>query len=310
MRTSSLALALMVAMASTSARAEEKQPTDEQKAAARALFDEGLKLMEAKLYREACAKFEQSRAAAKGPGNTFRLAECYEHLGRITSAWQLYAEAASIGRSDDEVKIATERRGGLEARLPRVRIDVTLPTADTVVKRNDENVARELWGTSVPVDPGEIRVSASASGRKPWNGSKSVAEGQSTTIVIPALAPLEPIGGSSGWSGWRIGAVATGSVGLAALIAGFAAGGVALQKKGLVESRCSQHVDCDAEVVAANEQARTAARASTGLVVIGGAAIATGIALWLVDPSRKRQAGWVLPHVGASLVGLTAGRSF
>ncbi len=59
----------------------------EDRAAARALFDEGRQLMAAERYDAACPKFEAARKLAQSTGVLLNLGECYERLGRTASAW-------------------------------------------------------------------------------------------------------------------------------------------------------------------------------------------------------------------------------
>lgn len=60
------------------------------KAVAQALFTEALKLMKSGAHAEACPKLEKSQELDPGMGTQFRLAECYEGVGRIASAWALF----------------------------------------------------------------------------------------------------------------------------------------------------------------------------------------------------------------------------
>ena len=81
-----------IAFASGATAAE---PTQADKVAARALFDEGRNLSAAGKYNEACVKLEESQRLDPGTGTMFNLADCYEHVGRTATAWSLYLEVAS-----------------------------------------------------------------------------------------------------------------------------------------------------------------------------------------------------------------------
>ena len=67
-------------------------------AAARVLFMEGRKLAASGDYPAACTKFEASYQLDPGIGTNFNLADCYEHTGRIASAWARFLDVAAATR--------------------------------------------------------------------------------------------------------------------------------------------------------------------------------------------------------------------
>src|SRR5262252_9083843 len=95
--------------------------------AARALFMEGRKLAASGDYTRACAKFEASYQLDPGIGTNFNLADCYEHTGRIASAWTRFLEVAAATRlanQPERERIARARAGALEPRLAHLVVNV------------------------------------------------------------------------------------------------------------------------------------------------------------------------------------------
>jgi hypothetical protein len=176
-----------------------------ERAAAQALFDEGRSLMGEGKLAEACPKLEESNRLDPSIGTQFNLAACYERAGKTASAWAMYLEVAAATRKQGEVereKVARERAQALEPSLAKLSIVVPEPNRveGMQIKRDNVEVGRALWGMAAPVDPGDIVVTASAPGKKPWTGQVSVAAGGSAQIEVPALedGPPEPVAGAPG----------------------------------------------------------------------------------------------------------------
>src|SRR5579884_1988678 len=139
-------------------------------ARADALFNAGKALTDAGQYTDACAKFAESKRLAPGLGVTLYLADCYEHVGRIASAWTEFRSAEGLARerNDKRADVARERAQSLEARLSRLTIVISplIPQSDLQVLRDGVPVVREELGLPVPVDPGDHVVVVSAPGHK------------------------------------------------------------------------------------------------------------------------------------------------
>jgi hypothetical protein len=166
----------------------------EDQAAARALFDEGRKLLKAGDYAAACPKLEAAKKLYTSAGILLNVADCHEKTGRTASAWNEFGEAAAVAKRSNRVEDAQEakrRQAALEPRLARIVVRVPHPAPEMVVKRDDATLAEPAWGAALPVDPGTHTVSAEAPGHAPWTTTVSVSEaGKVETVDVPELSAL------------------------------------------------------------------------------------------------------------------------
>ncbi|WP_438022340.1 hypothetical protein [Sorangium sp. So ce233] len=190
------ALALLSTLAALTAlapAARAAEPTREERAAAVALFDEGRALMAAGKHAEACPKFAESHGIDPGIGTLFNLSDCYERIGRTATAWigfrDVAAASLSAGQMERE-RVARARAAALEPRLSRLQIVVPpeAAVAGLELTRDGVPVGRALWGTAVPLDPGEHRVAAAAPGHSPWETTIAVEKPGVVSVSVPALA--------------------------------------------------------------------------------------------------------------------------
>ena len=164
------------------------------KAAAEALFDEALELMQQKRYAEACPKLEQSQRVDAGIGTLLYLGECYEKLGRTASAWATFREAssaASAAGQADRARQGRERADRLEDKLSKLTILVA-PENKALdgfqVSRGDQRVQPPLFDTAIPVDPGQVTIEARAPGYLTLSRTVNVPPDSGRALVeIPPL---------------------------------------------------------------------------------------------------------------------------
>jgi hypothetical protein len=167
-------------------------------AAAQALFDQGKKAMAAHDYAQACPKLEESLRLEYGLGTLLNLADCYEHEGKLATAWSKFLELAAKARTAgqaERVRIGRDRAAALAPKLSNLEIDV--PAASRVdglvVQRDGTDVGSAAWGAAIPADSGPHRISASAPGRAPWSDTVTVSDGATTArVAVPLLKPLPP----------------------------------------------------------------------------------------------------------------------
>lgn len=315
-----------------------QSPAD--KAAAEALFDEAKRDMEAGRHAEAARKLEASQKLDAGVGTLLYLADAYEKSGRVASAWATFREAAysakAIGQADRE-KIARARAAELEPKLYRLKlVPPASEPAGLEIRRNGAPVAKELWGSAVPVDPGSYVIEASAPGKKPWSTTYEVPAGAGAhAIDVPALeaapappapaptpaaaAPAAPApkadeAASDGTTQRVVGGVIAG-VGVVGIAVGAIFVGDALSKDAEADEHCEGTRCRDLEGQALSEDARSAADLSTVFFGVGAAALVGGVVLYLAAPSaphRTSASRWatVTPAVGARSGGLSLRGSF
>jgi hypothetical protein len=170
------------------------QTSPEKAASAQALFDEGLRLMNAGQPASACPKLAASQKLDPGMGTKFRLAECYEKIGKTASAWALYIEIGDEARGakrPDREKIARKRAEDLAPKLARMTVVVAPDTASLTgleIRRDGTVLEKAIWDVPTPIDPGEHLLTATAPGKNAWESKAVVAEASKTVVAaVPRL---------------------------------------------------------------------------------------------------------------------------
>jgi hypothetical protein len=301
------------------------------KATSVALFEEGRRLAAGGKYAQACPKFEASLELVPGIGTQLNLADCYEHLGRIASAWTTFrdAQVAADKAGDSRAAFAKQRMDALESRLSRLTITLGpgANVAGLVLERDGEEVHSAIVDVAIPVDPGDHTVKASAPGHKPWSGTVTVSPGAKMSVEVPALAanavlPLkEGVKESAGvpdqapltadepgrGNGPRVASYVIMGAGGALVIAGTAFGLAARSTYNDAKTggHCDPNLVCDMAGVDEVNSAHRKAATSTVLFVTGAAAIAGGIVLYITLPPMKggaERAIQIIPGAGSLTV--------
>lgn len=299
--TGSLLLGLCTLLVSARARSDSGAAGS---AAAEALFDDGVRLMESEHYTEACEKFRASHELEPQLGTLLRLADCFDRTGKTASAWALFKQAASTAKLRDQLdreRIASARAADLEGRLSRLwlRIAADDQPAGLELKLNGIKVPAATWNTAVPVDPGLQNVEASAPGFRTWAGSVDVPAGAGeTSLEVPRLQvePREPVLDRSPAPQRErpsslqstIGFISVG-VGAAALLAGgvLAYRASELNDDSLAHCASDDANACTARGVELREDALAHARLATYPVVAGALLVAGGATLIFTAPSSR-----------------------
>lgn len=324
--TGSIAGSALLLTLSGSARAE---PTATQKATAETLFQRGVELADAGRVADACTQFDASLQIDPALGTLFRLADCYDRVGRTASAWALFSEAQARAKAAEQgprERIAAERVANLELRLSKLSLSVgsNIDLPGLELRMNDAVVPRATWGLEMPVDPGLQRLRLSAPGRRAWEGTVMVEKGPSTghfalaplepAAVEPALKPVSapppraPQAAESGtypaWLGYAVAGVGLASAGVAGLM-GYRA--YDLNQQSLDHCSSANANACTVQGDSLRDDARRAGVVSTVFAVAGGALFAGGVTLVVLRPSKAERPSLALSTrvtAGGALAGV------
>lgn len=191
MKRGCVSVVVVLLAASRDARAADPMEDFADTGVARTLLDEGRALMRKGRYDDACAKLETSIRLQDDVGARWSLADCNEHVGKVTSAWEGFLEVAARARTANETerkKNARSRALALEPRIAKLVVEVpaSVPRAEGLeVKCDGVAVDALRWGTAIPVDPGTHRVTVRA-GTEHWHATVESVEGRMARVEVPA----------------------------------------------------------------------------------------------------------------------------
>jgi tetratricopeptide (TPR) repeat protein len=304
----------LVLVSVVASHAYAQSPSGNSSVLAEQLFSQARDLAKANQWAEACPKFEASLRYDPVLGTRLNLATCYEHIGKLATAWGLYRASIEFARKVGDVKradYAQKQAAALESRLPKLAISAPAnPPTGFVVKRDDTMIDAGGLGVALYVDPGTHKVTASAPGFEDFTVTITVGEAKTETLAIPNLAakptadlaksaighnidtpePVVPASRTRRYVAIGAGAVGVVTVSLG-LVFGAKANSTYLDAKALCDPNlvCNSPTDYD-RARALMSDARSTATASTVLVVGGGAAIIAGAIVFLTAPRAKEQA--------------------
>jgi hypothetical protein len=305
---------------------------------AQAHFDQAEKLAQEGKYEQACPLYELSQEEDPAAVTLFQLGDCYEHVGRLASAWKSFEEAAHLakgaarratdpdlkGRAQAHAEKSSSRADALKPRLPKLTVVVagSADLSDLVITIDGAPLDRRAWGQPSPIDAGEHKITAAAPGKVAWSTSIRIGaakEGTSPdaqTVKVPVLEALP-------MPAQRKGALVMGGVGAAGLLIGAAFGGATVVQWESVKGRCGDDLKLcskgtknylinSTELESQKNTARMFGDVSTAGFIIGGAAAAAAGILWFTaSPSGPSAAPIeVAPAAGPTGASLTVRARF
>lgn len=303
---------------------DTEQLSDEERLArARELFSEGRQLSGESLYEQACPKFEQSLALERRASIEFNLAECYERLGRLASAYRLYSrvgEQMHQQGDDERAQIARRRAELLRGRMCGVTVEPKKVVSNMQIKLGARTLAPNLWGTVAPIDAGTYSVQVTAPGKKTWSSEVEIeACPNLVTVAVPELqdeaatAPVRKVSPAptrqdvtAEEEAWELPVLplAVAGAGLAGIAVGTVFAANYHSKNDDARAICPQGFNCTpaqvdqhAQLVDDAKTARTWAYVGFG---VGGAALIGAAVLYFTgDYGARPSTGWnVTPMAG------------
>jgi hypothetical protein len=312
----------------------------ENKAAARNLGIEGIKLADAGDCEAAVEKLQRAEALYHAPTILGRLGECQVDLGRIVEGTENLNRVVRepLPSSAPNAFLAARDRAQkvLDAALPKIaklKIVVTPSVEGLVVKVSEKAVPTALLGAERPTDPGTHKVVAEAPGHEPASAEVTLTEGGRDSVSLtltplpeqaaPAAPPVQPNGDAAP------GAAATPTdagpqasdktlayvllgVGGAGILAGGVTGFLAMSKKSDLDKNCDTPSTCPDSQKGTIDSAKSMALISTLGFGVGVASAAVGTFLLLSDSGSTSASSEVgiggvtaRPEVGLGYAGVS-----
>jgi hypothetical protein len=216
--------------------------------------------------------------------------------------------AAPVHRRAQE-EAATERDALLE-RIPRLTIAVAgSSAADATVTLDGKPVPAALVGVEQSVDPGTHLVAVTRPGAPPASQSVTLGERQTRRVSLDLAAaallpPSSPEMGTHSGNGRRTAGWVLVAVGATGLAVGAVAGGLALSKKGPLDSECTG-ANCGPAYYGDVDSYDTMRLVSGTGFIAGGVVLVVGAALVLTAPATARTTAWVAARPGGGTFALS-----
>ena len=266
------------------------------------LFHDAVQRMDHGDYTGACPLLEQSQALDPSSGTLLNLGDCYEHTGRLASAWRTFANAETLslaGARRDRAEVAGARKNALFPRVPHFKlIPPERPVVPLIVELDGHALAPAALDAPVAVDPGNHEVRARAPGFDDIVLRVGAGEPGSTIAVkIPDFSAraaalgttaADPRGSRFSLDAQDVAAISAGAVGVAGVIVGTVFGLKSQSKHADSDGYCTGQTCQDPRGVELMNEARTAGTVSTTGFVLGGLGLATGAVLWFARPFGPR----------------------
>lgn len=270
-------LGVLVALtAIASAQPKQKKEADD-------TFERGRQLLDKGDYAGACAAFQQSLDLDFQFGTLYNIADCEVKQGKLASAIKAYKKIAHDDFNPARKKSAQDLIGKLEARVASVTITVE-PRPPGLAVSLDGTPVDDLLGTEIPIDFGPHTIKGTATGRQTQTKQLDAKEGMLAQIALKfeegptsTVVPIEPTpeGSSRGTAG-KVFTFGGGAV----LVGGLIIGGLALSSWNDAQTTAMT------DPTKGNDElshTRLLGNVSTVMVILGAAAVGTGIYLWQSD---------------------------
>jgi len=267
---------------------------------------------------DACAAFTESDRMDPGIGAKLNVGKCFEEWGRLATAMRWYRDAEKVARdaADPRVDKIHERIEALDPDVPRLTLHAAKGADASGVTIDGAPAVLE---EALEVDPGPHAIAYTSSSGEAKKKTVPLERGGSSdlTLDLAKRSPKQPVvvapvvTEAPAGNNQRIAGLAVGGAGIVAVVVSSI---VTLRARG--HYRDALHGDCmdststcDPDGLTATHDARHEANIATVIAVIGGAAIAGGIVIYLIAPHGKRSDEHAL-YVAPTGTGLALGGRF
>ena len=287
-------------------------PSAQDKASAKASWQQGKKLASQKKFDDAVAALGDADRLDPKAQYKLDLARALEGAGKLVEALEVTDAIAKLDEPNSkQIKVAAQKlASGVEPRVPSIAVDVGgVEGATATIDGESVKI-----GDAVKRDPGAHEVKAEAPSYQAATKSVTVGEGEKVTVKL-VLQPGATMTASNdepekkhGGNMWPAGiSFGVGAVGIGL---GTVFGILAFKATSDVQSHCKGNV-CPKSQEGNIKTARTDGNVSTAGFVIGGVGLAAGIVLALTvgrgssEPAKdeKPKSATVTPLLGPGYLG-------
>ena len=276
-------------------------------AAARKLFEEGIKREEAADWTSALAKFREVAKIRTNHIVRFHVALCLEKTGKLVDALSEFSlakvQAESEGGTDADLTIsnATKHIDALRARIPALL--VKRPTVAGATLAIDGKPS--FFNAATPLDPGDHAVEVYAESHRTFTARVTLVEGvREPVVVVPGLERMTPIvhwnrpapeARPNHTATYVFGSLALVSLGAAGLFYGLRASTLSE-----LDASCDAR-GCDPTKRSLEDRGRRYTLAGNVLLGVGVATAATAVVFLVLEPRKATSVA-----VGAGTIHLVA----
>jgi tetratricopeptide (TPR) repeat protein len=280
----------------------QAEPSEEQLAAARTLFREGLDLEKKSDWEEALAVFQKVAAVKLTPQVRYHIALCHDNLGQLVEALNGYElaahEAKLAGKAGlDVAENAPAKIAAIRARVGHLRISVVGKIRSSKVLLNGRPIALALLDSDIPLDPGDHLLLVETGGETVTRQPVRVEKGKTVEIELeiddPEPPPEPPAASATTATSAtpppaadessQIPAYVVGAAGLLLVAGGAVFWGLRESTIAEIRDSCGANdQNCDPGLQETADLGETYTLLGRIFFPVGGAALATGVVLWFV----------------------------
>ena len=188
--------------------------TDEQRAGARSLATEGASAFSDGRFKDAVELFSKAESLVHAPPHLLFIARASTKLGQYVKAREAYLKISKEQLPANAPQAFRDAQGAASREMAAIdhkigalaiKVEGGGEAKDLQVKLDGNAIPAVLVGVSQPVDPGEHRVEAVATGYRAQPKSIKVGDGEKTSVTVklevdPNAAP-PPVAGAAGPAG-------------------------------------------------------------------------------------------------------------
>lgn len=314
-----------------------------------ALFKQGKKYMSEKRFADACAAFEKSNMLDPGIGTQLNIAKCYEDWGKIGRAFLAYRDAEKMAKdaADPREPKIHELVEGLDSQAPRLTIKLPKDAKADGLKVTLDGELVATFGEPFVIDPGPHTIEYTLPGGAKKNRVVPVERGGDSEVTLdvprgggpktdtkPDLKPVTkpdtkpdvtPDVKSDAEAppavpgrNQRLGGLVIGGAGVIAIgVSSIMTLSARSQYNDAIDAYCGgTKTTCDDYGLMLTHDARSTANTATFIFIAGTAAVAGGVALYVLAPKGEatataaRTARYVVPAVSPTSAGVVFGGRF